>query len=73
MRSLKYEPKSTALREALRGNADHALTLAEQTSMAEWLDRSERIGASSRRQEQSSVYPHNSDSLLPAGPPSPIS
>jgi len=37
--------KSTALREALRGNADHALTLAEQTLMAEWLDRSERIGA----------------------------
>jgi hypothetical protein len=30
MSSLKYEPKSTALREALRGNADHALTLAEQ-------------------------------------------
>ena len=39
MRSLKYERKSTALREALRGNADHAVTLAEQTLMAEWLDR----------------------------------
>jgi hypothetical protein len=31
--------KSTALREALRGNADHALTPAEQTLMAERLDR----------------------------------
>ena len=39
MRSLKYERKSTALREALRGNADHALTPAEQTLIAEWLDR----------------------------------
>jgi hypothetical protein len=40
MRSLKYERKSTALREALRGKADHALTPAEQTLMTEWLDRS---------------------------------
>ena len=30
---------STALREALRGNADRALMPAEQTLMAGWLDR----------------------------------
>jgi hypothetical protein len=71
MRSLKYERKSTALREALRGNAD-ALTPAEQTLMAEWLDRlaDRRVLTASRAIVR---LPDNSDSLLPAGPPSPIS
>jgi AcrR family transcriptional regulator len=31
--------RAVALREALRGNADGALTTSEQTLMAEWLDR----------------------------------
>ena len=31
--------RAVALREALRGNADGALTTAERTLMAEWLDR----------------------------------
>lgn len=31
--------RAVALREALRGNADDALTPAERTLMAEWLDR----------------------------------